>query len=132
MTKKKVEEKTQEQIDMERGEAAYKRILRIGKMVYEYEKVLNNDSINSFELMEIGLNTVYAGFMLIKEAFDVDDLTAEERMTSFGAILNQVVESTSSIYLDKDNIAKMVEQNKLRALKNTNLEELVKEAKKVG
>jgi len=109
----------QEELAKEQGEAAYRQINRIAKMVYEYEKVLNNDQMDSISLINLALSAIQAGFMLINDSFNVDDLSAEQRISSMKAILARVNSDVDFIYIAKDRVDKYVEFNKIRIAKES-------------
>lgn len=103
------------------GEASLNRINMVAKMAKEYFRALNGGRISSFELFQVGIDTILAGFQLVSRSHDMDELNVDERIKSVNATLNTVLNVLNKVYLNPEVVANQVAQAALEAVKRKGL-----------
>lgn len=101
---------------------AERRISNIAKMIYEYQKVLNNNAMNSAETMILGMDCIQAGLLLITKSCDDDSLDVKERYETYQNVFTTISNIMNNIYLDEDTLCKMVANVVAKDIKNLTIE----------
>lgn len=116
-------------IAKEHADMQANRITQIAKRVNEYETIVSG-GLDSLGTLQLALDTIQAGFMIMKGSFDMDGLPVPERIESSAQVLNTVNSMVKAVYLNEDIVTKMVVNANIDNLKSiNNLEEQIQNSR---
>lgn len=99
------------------GESSLNRINMIDKMAREYARAMNGGSINSFELFQVGMDTILAGFSIISRSNDYAEYGVDQRIQIINSALSTIINVLNKVYLNPEVVAGQVAQASLKAAK---------------
>lgn len=99
------------------GEASLNRINMIDKMAREYARAMNGGSINSFELFQVGMDTILAGFSIISRSNDYAEYGVDQRIQIINSALSTIINVLNRVYLNPEVVAGQVAQASIKAAK---------------
>lgn len=99
------------------GEASLNRINMIDKMAREYARAMNGGSINSFELFQVGMDTILAGFSIISRSNDYAEYGVDQRIQIINSALSTIINVLNKVYLNPEVVAGQVAQASIKAAK---------------
>ena len=99
------------------GESSLNRINMIDKMAREYARAMNGGSINSFELFQVGMDTILAGFSIISRSNDYAEYGVDQRIQIINSALSTIINVLNKVYLNPEVVAGQVAQASIKAAK---------------